>query len=303
MSDRVKIQHYVPRSYLRHFTHDRKRLFIFDKHSKRKFETSVDNIAAEKYFYDLSDESEQALEKAFANTVDANYPKWVDDILNSVQSGKKINYQQKERLAFYIALQALRTRWLRNINIEVLSQIEEAFSSMSMKFRERRGIPLKPDASLSALLSPDKEKTAKLAQIASIENPESIQNIVEILLNHIWIIGINRTAQPFYTSDNPVARWAHKNHPLRSYSGLRSEGVEIAFPLTPKCILALLERTFHTDLEVLDCGFMPIDENGVVYYNGLQVFDSHRWIFSPSNDFTLAEEICDDNDEKHRSEE
>jgi hypothetical protein len=299
MSEKVKIQHYVPRSYLRHFTHDRKHLFIFDKQNKRKFETNVDNIAAEKYFYDSPDESGQALEKAFANTVDANYPRWVDSILNSVKSGKKINYQQKESLAFHIALQALRTRWLRNANIEILSQIEEVFLSFSTHFKKKQGIQLKPDASLGALLSPDKEKTAKLAQLASIKNPESIQGIVEVLLNHIWIVGINKTDQPFYTSDNPVVRWAHKNHPLKSYSGLRSEGVEIAFPLTPEYILALLERTYHVDLEVLDCGFMPVDENGVVYYNGLQVFDSHRWIFSPSADFTLAEKMCDDHDKSN----
>jgi hypothetical protein len=294
MPDRIKTQHYVPRSYLRYFSHSRNRLFVFDKRDGRKFETSVDNIAAEKYFYDLPGESEQALEHALANMIDGNYPRWADDVLATINSGKRINYTQKKNLALFIALQALRTRWLRDVNIGVLNQIEEVFSHFSRKYEQEQGIQLKPDASLSALLSADKEETAKLSQIASIKNPDTVQNIVGILLNHIWIVGINKTDRPFYTSDNPVVRWAHKSHPLRSYSGLRSEGVEIAFPLTPKCILTLLERTFHADLEVLDCGFMPIDENGVVYYNGLQVFDSHRWIFSLSSDFTLTEEMCGD---------
>lgn len=299
MPDRVKTQHYVPRSYLRYFTRNRKRLFVFDKRDRRKFETSVDNIAAEKYFYDLPGESEQALEHAFADMVDGDYPGWADDILNTINSGRRINHKQKENLAFFIALQALRTRWLRNANIEVLNQINEFFSHLSRKHEQEQGIQLKPDASLSALLSTDKEETAKLDQIASIKNPDTVRNIVGILLNHIWIVGINRTGRPFYTSDNPVARWAHKSHPVRSHSGLRSEGIEIAFPLTPKCILALLERTFHTNLEALDCGFMLINENCVVHYNRLQVFDGHRWIFSLSNDFALAEEMCGDVDGGH----
>jgi len=304
MPDRVKIQHYVPRSYLRYFARNRRYLFVFDKHVGRKFRTTVDNVAAEKYFYDLPSESDQALEHAFARMVDGNYPGWVDDILSTADSGRRVNHKQKKNLAFFIALQTLRTRWLRNANIEVLNQIEEAFSHLSKKFEQKHGIPLRPDASLSALLSADKEGTAKLDQIASIEDPDAVQSIVEILLNHIWIVGINKTDQPFYTSDNPVVRRAHKSDPVRSYSGLRSEGIEIAFPLTPKCIVVLFERTFHTDLEVLDCAFMPIDENGVVYgYNALQVCDSHRWIFSSSNDFGLAEEICDDVSGEHFSKE
>lgn len=296
MPDRVKTQHYVPRSYLRYFTRNRKRLFVFDKRDRRKFETGVDSIAAEKYFYDLPGESEQALEHALANLVDGNYSRWADDVLNTINSGKRINYKQKENLAFFIALQALRTRWLRNATIGVLNQIKEVFSHLSRKHEQEQGIQLRPDASLSALLSTDKEGTAKLDQIASLKNPDTVRNTVGILLDHIWIVGINKTDRPFYTSDNPVVRWAHKSHPVKSHSGLRSEGIEIAFPLTPKCILALLERTFHTDLEALDCGSMPIDENGVGYYNGLQVLDSHRWIFSLSNDFTLAEEMYGDVD-------
>jgi len=292
MPDRVKTQHYVPRSYLRYFTRDHKRLFVFDKHDRRKFETSVDSIAAENYFYDLSSESEQTLEHAFANMVDGNYPGWADDILNTINSGKRINYKQKENLAFFIALQALRTRWLRNVNIEVLNQIKEAFSHLSRKHEQEQGIQLKPDASLSALLSTDKEGTAKLDQIASIKDPDTVRNIVGILLNHIWIVGINKTDRPFYTSDNPVAKWAHKSHPGRSYSGLRSEGIEIAFPLTSTHVLSLFERTYHAELRELDGRAISLPNADLIkHLNFMQVLNSDRWVYSASKDFSLIEEM------------
>ena len=44
-----------------------------------------------------------------------------------------------------------------------------------------------------------------------------------------------------------------KQHPVLSYSGLQSEDIEIAFPLNSRYILAMLERTFHANLEALDC--------------------------------------------------
>ena len=56
-------------------------------------------------------------------------------------------------------------------------------------------------------------------------------------------------------------------------------------------ILALLERTFHANIEPLDGWCMPIDDDGVTYYNGIQVFESRRWVYSPTNDFRLAEQI------------
>ena len=69
-----------------------------------------------------------------------------------------------------------------------------------------------------------------------------------------------------------------KQHPVLSYSGLQSEGIEIAFPLNSRYILAMLERTFHANLEALDCDSMPINNDGVTYYNGLQVDSSYRWV-------------------------
>ncbi len=294
MPGKVKIQHYVPKAYLRYFTQDNRQLFVYDKSDRRVFQSSIDNIAAEKRYYDVPGDSAQTFEQALGNLVDSNYPKCAEDILNNIDSGRIVRDWQKENLAFFIALQALRTRRLRNQNIEALNQLGEAFSHLSRRFEKEYGVKQKPDASLKALLSTDKEKTAKLDQLTSMIDSDSVRNIIGILLNHVWIFGTNKTDRPFYTSDNPVAKWPHKTDPVRSYWGLRSEGIEIAFPLTPKHIVVLVERSFHSDLQVLDGWFMPIDENGVVYYNSFQVLDSNRWLFSISNDFTLAEDMLDE---------
>src|SRR5215217_8860375 len=47
-------------------------------------------------------------------------------------------------------------------------------------------------------------------------NPEFISQVAAALCNHIWIIGINKTEVPLFTSDNPVVRRAHRQSPPMS---------------------------------------------------------------------------------------
>jgi hypothetical protein len=49
----TKKQHYVPQFYLKRFADARKRIYVFDKLTKRSFLASVTDIANERYFYDF----------------------------------------------------------------------------------------------------------------------------------------------------------------------------------------------------------------------------------------------------------
>lgn len=66
---KVKNQHYVPRFYLNFFSNNSK-LWCFDKTNSKNFETNINKIASEKYFYDdaLIDQltGEQTLEKTLS---------------------------------------------------------------------------------------------------------------------------------------------------------------------------------------------------------------------------------------------
>lgn len=295
---KAKRQHYVPQSYLRGFTENGKQLFVFDKSTKEPFYTSVSKIASERYFYDLAES--QDLEKAFAK-LDGDYPHWRDSIIKTVENGEGITLEYQAKLAFFIAMQIRRTRWFRNLNITIVKQIEEALTKLSDYFHEKYGVPLKLDPSLSQYLAPNKEGMAKQAQIQSMRSFSTVHDLGQILAQHIWIVGVNQTTQPFYTSDNPLVRLPHKQHPARSYSGLRSEGIEIAFPLNSRYILVLLERTFHANLAALDRGSMPINEDCVIYYNGLQIAGSYRWLYCSTDSFGLAREICKESSYEERA--
>jgi hypothetical protein len=38
------------------------------------------------------------------------------------------------------------------------------------------------------------------------------------------------TSYPFYTSDHPIVKWSHYNHPVLGTEGYGSEGIEVAIP-------------------------------------------------------------------------
>jgi hypothetical protein len=116
-----------------------------------------------------------------------------------------------------------------------------------------------------------------------------------ILLDHAWIIGVNKTSTPLYTSDNPVVKWGHFKSPILSYDGFASPGIEIAFPLTPNFILLIFDRGVFPEMAArLDNKVSQLNEENVTYYNSLQVLQSFRQVYCSTRNFDLAEEMCAD---------
>ncbi len=69
MANKIKIQHYVPRFYLRAFgikSGDDFSVNCFDKSSGKTFLTNIRNIGSEKYFYDKNNDESQRLEKTLS---------------------------------------------------------------------------------------------------------------------------------------------------------------------------------------------------------------------------------------------
>lgn len=126
-------------------------------------------------------------------------------------------------------------------------------------------------------------------------NPQLIAEMVQGLYRNVWVIGINKTEEPLYTSDNPMVKDHVIKDPLNA--GWISEGVQIAFPLTPKHILLLFDRTVFLEHSHLDCQHMFLVPDNISYYNSLQVIHSHRQVYCSSESFELAERVCRDKPE------
>ena len=284
-------QHYVPQSYLRRFASAKDQVHVFDKSKKNQFVTGIRNVASERYFYDLpadevdKDADLQVFEKMFQK-VEEHFIIAVDKLITLVEEGKNMEIEQKQALAYFLHVQQARTRKSRNQQTELLEKMLTNLGEKELKLKsfdpEELGFSVEMD-----------EKAVAGLQAGMIFDYKEALYFVNALLDHICFIGINETKYSLWTSDDPVVVQPHKYHSVMSMAGTASEGVEIAFPLTPKLILILFERTFHRDLSTRPYEHIMLNEEDVAYYNEMQVEQSHRQVYSRDENFTLARTFCE----------
>jgi Protein of unknown function (DUF4238) len=120
-------------------------------------------------------------------------------------------------------------------------------------------------------------------------NLPSIEAVMTILFEHIWIVGENNTSQPLLTSDDPVVRHSHAK-PYAG-SGFASPGIEILFPLSSRFILVLLDRAHFKRSDYLTDGIVhQLFPEQVLHYNVSQVRDSYPQVFCQQDRFDQARE-------------
>lgn len=117
-----------------------------------------------------------------------------------------------------------------------------------------------------------------------------VSDVAVRLRSKIWVIGYNKTDNPFITSDNPVVKYGHSG-----FNGINSKGIEIAFPISPKLILILADIEKFGRLLPFHNHFVEIPAEEVHYYNSLQVIQSYRYVFSKQDAWEFAEKILKDN--------
>lgn len=315
---KTKKQHYVAQSYLRRFTSDGKNLYVFDKFRKSTFgPTSVVNVAHENYFYDFHDEAVvsaasaanldlQSAEKALA-VLDGEFNRIIEVAINFAKGATKApSPEQRMKMSLCAAIQIIRTRDFRD---ELVETMEEMGSAVGESFLKLARPELAKDVQVEFKF---KQDSISLLHGKFLWNSEFIAHVAAALCNHIWVIGLNETANPLLTSDSPVVRQPHKpeqpfiprpdSGPLYKRAidiaiestrpGIESEGVELVFPLSPECVLIFLERSHFKSLEDKDGGRFALSDSDVDRLNRLQVLQSYRQIYSRSNDFRLAQEVC-----------
>ncbi|QSO48376.1 DUF4238 domain-containing protein [Alicyclobacillus mengziensis] len=297
---KVILQHYVPRMYLKHFSRSDKRgqLFVFDKEKRRSFPSSVYNMAAERYFYDLPpvdskeldfEDDPQVVEKIFSeleNVVSAILKKLVCSYYmtpkTKLPTFKLFSPEERGNLAIYIVLQLLRTPKARDMLIDLQEKLMTAYLKTQVKSGQLRGL-----------------RVQMMEEVQSLHHAEFLftEGIVDelsiILSQYIWCVAYRTSEESIYTSDNPVVAYNHISKQIKM-SGYGSPGIEILFPLNPDLLLILREPTHFHKYRSCDGRFVELRSDATNLYNGLQVLLAKRFVFSSTNDFSLAERIVEE---------
>lgn len=291
-SDRVKNQHYVPQAYLRLFSNSAEQIWVYDKKSGSAFQTRIRNIASENCFYDSDSLQDLVGNRQFIERhlrgIEGGFAEVSRSILQALSSGcfKGIRRRHRHFLSAYLVIQMLRTRESRTEK----AQLAEFFSNFIRREHEKAGLRAPTTEEILGGMSP--EDAAREQQVASLLDVSMIEEFARVLYGHIWFIQEAPSGHVLITSDHPFAKHAHIQDPLRGTDGIASKGVEILFPLSPRYVLTLIERSHFQDLSHIDGSLrrMSNPEN-VVYCNQFQVRDCSRFVFSRTNDFSLVEDI------------
>jgi len=295
----TKNQHYVPQFYLKLFTNSRDQLYVFDKFNRRSYLTHVRNAASEGYFYEFPHSGQSSSQNARSDAdfeitfkgldetinphivevtlseLEGGYAKVFTGLLETIEKRGQMDQEQRIALAHFITIQLLRTPETRRTIAELVEKgIPEALGfDKTIEFNPRH-MPIE--------------------HALHMFNPATQRRMMEVLVSHIWMIGINETDLPLYTSDEPVAKDAHRGP---GYGGIGSLGIEIILPLTPKYALILYDSRDYHLLTNLDGTYTSLDKDNILHYNSLQVLQSYRHVYCSSGDLAFAAEVCAENPE------
>ena len=332
--DITKKEHYVPQCYLRNFaiSGNPEKIHVFDKikGQTRRDQNILDN-AQERYFYDIdidrilaeaSDENRAAImkqlgadyevlhndktqyiEKLFGKELEGGYSQLLKDIIDKACSATSwyisncycMSEEQKIAFSVYLSVQYLRTRKTRNMIEEGCTKLYETlFRKIYNQRCEDDKLELKPG---DVTFSIGKE-ALKILHAEIFLDMDAILDLSVVFLNHIWVIYINNTKIPFWTSDSPVVL---NNMPsgVTANKGIASNGIEIYLPLSGKVCLALYDREVYEMAFALKTSFedrfyLQASDEIVERCNMIQVKECNRCVFSEIDDFSVAEKMCRD---------
>ncbi len=302
-------QHMVPRQLLENFAipnHPGKpRIYCFDKTNQRIFDAGVRDVGHEEGAYDFTSPSGDV------TSIDPILTKWESRYITAIREVLhkptwETVMQNQGDLAVFVASQMARTEQKRQQFAQGIQQINSH-------------LPAEWDALPD--LSSDELKYLQAQMVIG-----NIWQTIETLLRHSWAIWYNVTDRPFWISDDPVVqdnphkrnfrtppiygpadagRWellpspsiAIKFSPL----GTKQPGdltdplasvkfIQLYVPLSPRIVLAIYDKNFHEGPPEAEA-----QHTNVEYINSLQVLQSRRLLFSPDKDFTLAQEMVDEN--------
>ncbi len=293
---KTKRQHTVPRCYLKRFIDPAKgTVWTFDKHTKRVYDASEWNVAQERYFYDFhpeaikpehraSENDLQAVEKGLA-AIEGYLASTLEALLDR-RPPMGIPPGFRKMLAVQVAIQWMRTKRYRDSMMELSRKYFQAQVDDLMRHR----FPDVPQRLYP--IAEVKETSVSAMHGQFFFNQERWEQVAAGLINKIWMLAVNDTGKPFYTSDHPVVRRANLPDDKTGGIGLNSPGVEFFMPLSPKYGLLMLERNFFRSYWPCDRGRALFTQEQAEVFNRLQVEQSHRHVFSSTDDFTTAEKVC-----------
>ena len=322
----LKSQHYVPKFYLKNFSKGNNKIHVFSKENNKKFCANISKVANENYFYKIPDMSQlskeltltekqkkQEIEKLLSSHDDKS-SKALLRFLQHIRSDKlktvrfrnhnvrllEIKEDLKFTLSIFFVLQDFRTKerkeFIREFHTGFLTKIYQFMNNNSDEMKKNNDELEKLGIDPKDLKVVPKDEAIDFLHLQSLLDKKRIAGLSKFLSNTKWVIGINNTNMPLFTSDHPLVKYNYNNTPY----GTGYSCDEIIIPLTPKYLLIMISPIFWKDITILNnknCMVQELKKEDVIFYNYLQVETSYNYIFSNTNEFYMMQKYLKRNPE------
>ena len=289
-----KIQHYVPRFYLKYFTDKNKHeyedefLWVFERPMNFAFRKAPKNIGFESYFYSFkrNDEYVYVIEDMLAK-IEHDVKEVFKDILNDRFTLQR--RKNREVLSTFICLMNYRTLrskesyrilYQNTVKTEIIKQInQEGFESNYKRFlkttgREEESIPDEREFIKSfnkIKIIPAKEDFLKMMLDMTGE-------MIPYVYQRKWALLIPEENNRFFvTSDNPVLLYNENINNPNFIPGLGVTETDIIFPIFPQLCLFVSHN-------IRECTQKTCTHD-VVLLNQKIANNCHKYVFSNINNF------------------
>jgi len=297
---KIKNQHYVPQLHLRHFSNTqtirRKKthyVYYYDKKMEIKSKINVKHAAMEKYFYDNEligqtiEHSLSMLESRINKDIYKDLISFEDPMIFEIPKYKML-------FSEFLAVQLIRTKHNReDLKVQfkmIKEQVLDGVEDINTDF-------------LKQVQNMDSDESVKEVQLKNFK-PENVKHYAKIFYDKKWMLLVNNTEIPFWTSDNPIVRFNPLNLDPYPNTGLISWGIQIYFPLSSSLCLCMLDPERYVSFKKIEkvdpkdvqqninkVEKMSIKIEDVIFLNSLQVKECYRQIYSKLDDFELAEKM------------
>ena len=269
-----KSQHYVWKYYLKQWTNQNK---IWCKRNDKIFNTSLENIAHENYFYVIQNINEEELEIIFGllNKIDDSAKPIMEANIEILLNASKL--KGKDRIDY---LEGYHT-YIENIGRPILDSLYNENTEILSKQRDRDlfsyylGLQYTRTKKIRNSLTKSFESDLKETCNNKI-NIETISHSIaflsaDFIRNWIssegnFILLRNNTEIDFMTSDQPIY-----NHSIKFDNLGTSDQMELFYPITPKLALLISNKKI---------GNFNVSINLIKHYNNTIIREAEEFIFS-----------------------
>lgn len=259
--------HYVPQTYLNHFSYDRGKtthVFVLSKEPYKIYPSSVEDTAAERDFYTVNTlEDKYVWEKQYAKEIEPILGRLLKDIEQRCgnvliqEDATILNSKEKCELALNIICQLLRGKRTReyeqNVYNKLLPQVTEQASTQFGRLSQE----------LEEVIQKFKEENKFFKEIAMgiTWRTESLEKYVSLIMQRHFIIYKIMGEPLLVTSDNPVVLIDIETCDATPFkNGLANAKTLLYYPLTSNLLLGAYHPGLYGGvLEEKDCCLQILD--------------------------------------------